>query len=182
MRGAAPLGEEAMKTLGTLTLDIAGPGLIAYSPFAMSAVKPGEEFLQEHFTEPADVVAAVLAGRIAAFCTGSPGTYNIEYAEGAPDLPAIAGFPWMIRLALEVRDRTVCIRDLYDMSGWNPVCPPSQVIELPNGFYRLSVGTCPTDSGIVGDDQAILIAFEPVDALPELRWDGVPFLGDEDEH
>ena len=176
------MGEEAMRTLCSVTLEIAGPGLIVYSPFAMSAVKPGERFLEQHFSEPADVVAAVVAGRIAGFCTGSPGTYKIEFAQGAPDLPAIAGFPWMIRLALEVRDRTVCIRDLYDMSRWDPACPPSQVIELPDGFYRLSVGTRPTDSGIVGDDQSILIAFEPVDALPQLKWDGVPFLGDEDEY
>jgi hypothetical protein len=170
-----------VKTLRKLTLEIDGIGLILYSPFAVSEIRPGERFLQERFWEPADVAASVRAGRIAGFCTGSPGTYHVELAEGAPDLPAIAGFPWMIRLALEVRDHTVCIRDLYDLSGWDPACPPSQVIQLPDGFYRLSVGTCPPDSGIVGDDQSILIAFEPIDAIPSLAWEGVPFLGDEEE-
>jgi hypothetical protein len=170
-----------MKTLAKLPVEIQGPGLIVYSPFAMSAVAPGDDFLDEQFTEPGDVAAHVRAGTIAAFCTGSPGTYHVELAEGAPDLPAIAGFPWMIRLALEVRDRTICIRDLFDLAMWDPDCPEAQRFELADGFYRLSVGTRPTDSGIVGDEQSILIAFEPVAAIPPLTWEGVPFLGDEYE-
>jgi hypothetical protein len=174
-------GDGAMRTLGQLSIEIDGLGLIVYSPFAMAAVPEGDRFLSEHFFEPSDVATAVHAGRIAAFCTGSPGSYHIELAEGPPDLPAIAGFPWMIRLVLEVRDRTVCIRDVYDMSRWAPACPPAQTIELPDGLYRLTVGTRPTDSGIVGDDQHILVAFERVDALPPLSWEGVPFLGDEDD-
>jgi hypothetical protein len=170
-----------MKVLGKLSLEIDGPGLIVYSPFAMSAVAPGDDFLGEHFMEPEDVAQHVRAGAIAGFCTGSPGTYHIELAEGAPDLPAIAGFPWMIRLALEVRDRTVCIRDLFDLAAWNPTCPAPQTLELPDGFYRLTIGTRPTDSGGVGDDQSILIAFEPVELLPRLTWEGVPFLGDDSD-
>jgi hypothetical protein len=121
----------------------------------------------------------VCAGQVAGFCTGSPGTYHVELAEGVLDLPAIVRFPSMIRLALEVRDRAVCIRDLYDLAPWDAVCPPAQTVELADGFYRLAVGTRPTSSGIVGDGQDVLIAFEPVAELPKLRWDGVPFLGEE---
>jgi hypothetical protein len=170
-----------MRRLGMLAMEIDGPGFVVYSPFAMSAVPTGERFLEERFSEPADVGALVRAGRLAGFCTGSPGTYNIELVEGALDLPTIAGFPWLIRLALEVRDQTVCIRDLYDFARWDPTCPAPQTLELPVGFYRLTVGTRPTNSGIVGDDQSIIIAFEPVTALPPLTWEGVPFLGDDPE-
>lgn len=168
-----------MRSLRKITMEIDGLGFVVYSPFAMSAVALRDRFLMEHFNEPQDVAALVRAGRLAGFCTGSPGTYNIELVEGALDLPAIAGFPWMIRLALEVRDRTVCIRDLYDFMRWDPSCPADQTLQLPDGFYRLTLGTRPTNSGYVGEDQDIIIAFEPVAALPPLTWQGVPYLGDD---
>jgi len=168
-----------MRPLGKLAMEIDGLGFVVYSPFAMSAVAAGDRFLMEHFNEPQDVAALVRAGVLAGFCTGSPGTYNLELVEGALDLPAIAGFPWFIRLALEVRDRTVCIRDLYDFSRWNPSCPAEQTFQLPDGFYRLTVGTSPTNSDYLGDDQDIIISFEPVAALPALTWEGVPFLGED---
>lgn len=170
-----------MRPLGKLAIEIDGLGFVVYSPFAMSDVAPRARFLMEHFNEPQDVAALVRAGRLAGFCTGSPGTYHLELVEGALDLPAIAGFPWCIRLALEVRDRTVCIRDLYDFMRWNPSCPAEQTFQLPDGFYELTVGTRPTNSDDVGDDQDIIIAFDPVAALPELTWEGVPFLGDPDD-
>lgn len=168
-----------MRSLRKITMEIDGLGFVVYSPFAMSAVAPRDRFLMEHFNEPQDVAALVRAGRLAGFCTGSPGAYNIELVEGALDLPAIAGFPWMIRLALEVRDRTVCIRDLYDFMRWDPSCPADQTLQLPDGFYRLTLGTRPTNSGDVGDDQDIIIAFEPVATLPPLTWQGVPYLGED---
>lgn len=168
-----------MRTLARFTLDLAGPGFVVYSPFAMTDVVPGAAFLREHYTEPADVAASVRAGRVAGCCTGSPGTYNVEIIDGALDHFMHALCTWWINLALEVRDRTVCVRDLFDLTRWEPVCPADQTITIPDGFYRLAVGTRPTNSGVVGDDQDLVIAFEPVDSLPELTWTGVPFLGNE---
>jgi hypothetical protein len=166
-----------MRTLASFTLDLAGPGFVIYSPFAMADVATGSHFLRDHYTEPADVAAYVRAGRVAGCCTGSPGTYNVEIIDGALDHFMAALCPWWISLSLEVRDRTVCVRDLFDLTPWDPVCPPKQSLSLADGFYRLAVGTRPTESGIVGRDQDLVIAFERRDALPELNWTGVPFLG-----
>lgn len=171
-----------MKPLARLDLQIAGPGLVVYSPFAMRGVVEGDNFLERNYTEPADVATHVRDGTLAGVCTGSPGNYQLELVEGALDLPAIAGFPFLIRLALEVRDRTVCIRDLYDFSRWKARCPIAQTLTIDDGFYRLTLGTRPTNSGIVGDDQDIIIAFEPVAVLPTLTWEGVPFLGDDEDN
>ena len=168
-----------MRPLASFPLHLEGPGFVVYSPFAMAGVAPGASFLDEHFTEPDDVASAVCAGRLAGCCTGSPGTYRVELLEGAPDHADLARYTWWIRLAVEVRDRTVCVRDLFDFARWNPACPSEQRIELADGFYRLAVATRPTNSGIVGNDQDVAIAFERVDMLPELSWTGVPFLGDE---
>jgi hypothetical protein len=43
------------------------------------------------------------------------------------------------------------------------------------------VGTSPTHPDDLGVDQDIIIAFEPVAALPQLTWEGVPYLGDPEE-
>jgi hypothetical protein len=43
------------------------------------------------------------------------------------------------------------------------------------------VGTSPTHPDDLGVDQDIIIAFEPVAALPPLTWQGVPYLGDPEE-
>lgn len=168
-----------MLTLTNFTLHFEGPGFVVYSPFAMAGTTAGARFLDEHFTQPADVAAAVRAGRLAGCCTGSPGTYRVELFDGAPDMGMLARYTWWIRLALEVRDRSVCVRDLFDFARWSPGCPTTQRIEMADGFYRLAVGTRPTNSGIVGDDQDVAIAFERVDELPALTWTGVPFLGAE---
>lgn len=169
-----------VRTLASFTLEIAGPAFVIYSPFAVADVSIGASFLREHYTEPADVAASVRAGRVAGCCTGSPGTYNVEILDGALDHFMLPLCTWWINLALEVRDRTVCVRDLFDLTPWDPACPTEQSITIADGFYRLAVGTRPTDSGIVGDDQDLVIAFEPVESLPELTWTGVPFLGNED--
>ncbi|MEO8841482.1 MAG: hypothetical protein ABI591_11745 [Kofleriaceae bacterium] len=168
-----------MKTIGTLSFHIAGPGLVIYSPFAMADVASGTHFLEERFSEMEDVGAFIRAGTLAGFNMGSPGTYHLDLQLGVLDVPNIAAYPWWIRLALEVRDQTVCVRDLYDFSRWKPACPKAQTFTIPNGYYRLAVGTRPSDSEIVGDDQDIMVVFEPVLELPALTWESVPFLGDE---
>jgi hypothetical protein len=168
-----------MRTIGNLSFHIAGPGLVFYSPFAMANVAPGSHFLQERFTEPEDVGALVRAGRLGGINMGSPGTYHLDLQLGELNVPTVAGYLWWIRLALEVRDNTVCVRDLFDFSRWRPQCPTEQTFVVPNGFYRLRCGTRPSDSEIVGDDQDIIVVFEPVKALPEVTWHSVPFLGDE---
>lgn len=168
-----------MRTIATIPLHLAGPGFVVYSPYAMASVATGARYLDEHLTEPEDVAAAVRSGRLAACCTGSPGNYHVELYDRAPDVAMLARHTWWIRLAVEIRDRMLCVRDLFDFARWDAACPSTQRVEVPDGIYRLAVGTRPTTSGIVGDDQEIAIAFERAFALPALTWTGVPFLGAE---
>jgi hypothetical protein len=170
-----------MQELKTIQLDVAGLGLILYSPFATAQIPRGQKYLEAHYWEPADVARHVRAGTIAGFCTGSPGKYRVRFALGKPDTRAVVTHPWAIRLAVQVKDRTLCVRDLYDLQGWEPECPPEQMLTVDDGNYSLFVGTTPTDSGIVGDEQDIIVCLEPVDVLPELTWEGVPFLGEDTE-
>lgn len=44
---------------------------------------------------------------------------------------------WPGRLRLEVRNRTLCVRDLYDLMRWSAECPATQVVQIPNGLYRI---------------------------------------------
>jgi hypothetical protein len=169
----------SLREIGKLSFHIAGPGLVMYSPFAMADVASGTPFLEDRFSDMEDVGAFVRAGTLAGFNMGSPGTYHLELQLGVLDVATTAGYPWWIRLALEVRDQTVCVRDLYDFSHWEPSCPDAQMFKVPDGYYRLALGTRPADSGIVGDDQDIMIVLEPVPMLPALTWKSVPFLGDE---
>lgn len=91
-----------------------------------------------------------------------------------PILPDDARFP--VRLGLEIRDETVCFRDLYDLRSWNPECPSSQRLSMPNGFYRITVYTREPASGIVGDSQEIHLHFVPILEKAKLAHTGVPQL------
>lgn len=165
----------------TVTLTIAGLGLVVYSPFAAAGIAENERFLETSYWEPADVSRHVMAGTLAGFGTGSPGTYVVRCLTGVMNFLLEGSCAWWVRLALEVRDRSVCIRDLYDFHRWQPVCPPAQRITLADGFYRLSVGTSLPASGHLGDGQEILVLFEPSEKLPRVVWDTVPFLGDDED-
>jgi hypothetical protein len=81
-----------------------------------------------------------------------------------------------LRLCLEVRDGTVCFRDVYDLMEWTADCPAPQKIEVADGFYSVTVYSSTPDSGIIGQDQTIYLHFERVAAKPAVKWDGVPQL------
>jgi hypothetical protein len=167
-----------MRELARFKVEIDGLGFIIYSPFATAHIAEGERYLGAKFWEPEDVARHVRAGTLTAFCTGSPGAYDIRVVEAALVWPLHAQYRWWIKLALEVRDRTVCIRDLYDLQPWSAACPAGQSIALDDGYYDVAVGT---DADTLGDDQEIVISFRRVEQLPQVTWEGVPFLGAEEE-
>lgn len=159
-----------------IRMEIAGLGIICYSPFAAAQLRAGQDYLTTSFTRPEDVAAHVLRGDISAFCTGSPGHFELVVSDEPLDSAALQGAAFKVRLCLEVRDSQVCFRDLYDLLRWSPHCPDGQSISLADGFYLLTVYTSPPASGIVGDGQRIDVHFDPVGERPELRWAGVPQL------
>ena len=157
-----------------LDLDIAGLGIVFYSPFAVAHIAEEEDFLSAHFMNPGDVAQYVNACTISAIGTGTSGEFQIRLYEGAPpsdpDLESAA----VIRLGLEVRDTKICFRDLYDLMEWTAVCPEEQTISWPDGFYLITVVSYVPPSGYLGEDQVIEMYFEPVAERPKLVWPGVP--------
>lgn len=159
-----------------INISITGLGVVLYSPFAVDQIKDGEDYLTSNFWHPEKVAEHVNACQLSAFCTGSPGKFRLNLTDGIYPENDINNAMAKIRLGIEVRDQTLCFRDLYDLMEWTPACPSEQVISMPNGFYLLTVFTQLPDSGILGDNQTITIHFQPVQSRPALAWNGVPDL------
>ncbi len=159
-----------------IELDLAGLGVILYSPFAVAHIAEGIDYLGRHFERPEEVARHVMECRLTAFCTGSPGRFRLTFVPGEPDEAEIQAAKFKLRLGLEVRDGTVCVRDLYDLMDWTAECPEGQTLSVPDGFHRLTVCSSPPPSGIIGDDQDVTIWMEPVADRPTLKWVGVPTL------
>jgi hypothetical protein len=168
--------KDAEQRLAQLHLEIAGLGFILYSPFAVAHIADGEDYLQTQFWEPDDVARHVNACTLTAFCTGSPGRYHLLFLDRAASVEEENCATMKIRLGIEIRDGVMCVRDLYDLIDWSVVCPVGQLIQIRNGFYRLTVLSDPPKSGIIGDNQLITIYFEPTTRRPRICHAGVPNL------
>jgi hypothetical protein len=159
-----------------ISLEIQGLGIILYSPFAVADILPGADYFGTNFQKPEDVARHVQDCRLTGFCTGSAGRFRLDLLLGEPDEAEVQAAAFKVRLGLEVRDRRVCVRDLYDLMEWSSDCPESQQVAIREGFYRLTVYSSPPPSGILGDDQTISVCLEAVDRKPQLRWEGIPSL------
>jgi hypothetical protein len=160
----------------SLTLRVSGLGIILYSPWAVAGIPPGSDYLSTQFWQGPDVARQVNACCLSGVGTGSLGDYHLHFYTGPLDDDALASAELRVRLGLEVRDRTVCVRDLYDLLSWDPVCPPGQRLELEDGFYRITAYTTTPPNSIVGDEQEIYLHFQSVASRPHLVHEGVPQL------
>lgn len=160
----------------TIEIQIAGYGLIFYSPFAAFGIGEGEDYMESDFADPSDVESQALQGRIVGVCTSSPGTYILEVREGYPSNDTVEVFKYKLRLAVEVRDRTLCIRDLFDLTDWAAKCRAEQKLNLNDGFYHLTLLSNDPESDILGDNQIVWVYLAKLDEMPKLRYDGVPTL------
>src|SRR5947209_8746739 len=133
-----------------IAIDIRGLGLILYSPPAVGHIAEGADYLRDHFWEPADVARHVMECQLTAFCTGSPGTFRLRFTDGPPDTAAVQAAEFKLRLGLQVRGSTVCVRDMYDLMAWSADCPAAQQFPAADGWYRLTVFSSPPPSGILG--------------------------------
>jgi hypothetical protein len=176
-----PRPKGAASPFAQLTLEIAGLGFILYSPFAVAHIADGEDYLQTQFWEPEAVAEHVNACTLTAFCTGSPGRYNLSLVDRAASIEEENRATMKLRLGIEVRDGTMCVRDLYDLLDWSAKCPAEQQVPLRDGFYRLTVLSDPPASGTLGDNQHITIYFEQMAKKPQIRHLGVPDLTPEGE-
>ena len=160
----------------TIKVNVAGLGLIFYSPFAVADIAVGDDYLSREFWDPDAVERQAMQGRLVGVALGTPGRFFLRLHDGYPDADQLARHEFKLRLGLEVRDGVLCIRDLYDLMRWNPVCPPEQCIELADGFWHVSLLSTMPASDVQGDDQVIEIWLQPLTEFPGLRYDGVPTL------
>jgi hypothetical protein len=157
-----------------LTMDIAGLGLILYSPGAMPKIAPKTNFLRSGFMDPESVASHARRGDLVGFCTSSPGTYILRFHEGYPPAIELDEADFKLRLGVICKGGQLCVRDLYDLISWDPNCPANQVIPLPDGEYHVTLCGDRPSSGVLGDDQLVEVWLNPLPKFPELKIVGVP--------
>lgn len=165
----------------TIRLSIDGPGIALFSPGVTASIPEGTDFLSGQFIQPEDIGRHVRAGDVTAFCTGSPGNFTLTCREGYPDEAARREYPVGLRLGLEVRGGEVWVTDLFWLSQFPGSCPEKQILRLADGFWHLTVLTRKPASGRWGDDQEVLLYWNPLPEMPELAWRGAPLLLPEEE-
>lgn len=161
--------------MSEIALDIAGLGIILYSPSSATHISEGEDYLEEHFWKPEDVQEHVQAGTITVFATGTPGRFLLRTHDGYPSPAKLAGAEYKLRLGLR-SDGLVVFRDLYELMDWTPEFPPDQVYPLEAGIYHVTLCTDTPASGVLGDDQVVDIYFQALDEFPALASEGIPTL------
>lgn len=160
----------------TVVLEISGPGILVYSPFAAAHIREGEDYLTTSYMDEEQVQPHIQRGGLVAFGTSTPGTFVIHARGGYPPEETLDAADYTLRLGLEVKDRTVCLRDLYDLLDWTAEVPPEQLIELDDGFYHITLHSNRPPSGVLGDNQEVWMYFQPLPEMPALYPRGVPTL------
>ena len=153
-----------------------GMGIVIYSNKAMSYVNEGEDFFTKEFSTPEKVSEHIKKGDIVGFNTGTGGEYNIKIRDGYPNNDINNQFPISIRLAIDVKGNVLSFIDLYWLMEWSNYIPEEQQICIEEGIYDLTILTSKPISGIWGDNQDIYIHMNKIGHMPELSWDGVPYL------
>jgi hypothetical protein len=165
-----------MNPLRMIRLDIAGLGIIFYSPESATHIREHEDYFHRCYNHGDAVLEHIKQGTIVGFCTGSPGTYFLRILTGYPAEDDLNASEFKIRLALHARGGTVAFRDLYDLLDWCADVPLTQTFRMEDGFYHVTLCTSVPNSGVIGDQQEIRVYFQKLAALPELRYAGVPIL------
>ncbi|MEZ5940218.1 MAG: hypothetical protein R3C18_02425 [Planctomycetaceae bacterium] len=159
-----------------IVINISGLGIIMYSPCFAAHIQEGEDYLQNNYMEEADVQRHIQAGTIVGFGTGTPGTFQLQFSSGYPSAEFLNSAELKLRLGLRCRGGQIYVRDLYDLLEWEPKCPESQVISLPDGIYHVTLCSNRPSSGILGDNQIIHVFLQPLETFPALAKHGVPCL------
>ncbi len=160
----------------SISLDIAGIGIIFYSPVFAEHITEDYDYLEASYTSDEQVQAHIQKGTIVGFGTGSPGTFILRFHSGYPHESLLQGSDFRLRLGLNCVGGKVCFRDLYDLMSWYPDCPEDQVLKLEDGIYHVTLCSSLPDSGIIGDHQEIHVYLHPLDSFPRLSSVGIPVL------
>lgn len=160
----------------TIKLQIAGLGIVFYSPASAAHITEGENYFAAHYKTDEQVQPHIQEGSLVGFATGSPGDYELRFHEGYPTEKFVRESTFKLRLGLRCSDGVVCFRDLYDLFEWSAECPPAQMLTLPDGIYHVTLCSNVPRSGIIGDNQEIHVYLQLLDRFPALAREGVPTL------
>lgn len=155
---------------------ISGVGIIFYSPESVKHIREGDNYLEEHYLKPEDVIEHIYEGSLVGVCTGTPGIFDLNiYQNIDPDIDDLDP-DYALKLCLKVTDNTVYFRDLYVLLDWEKEEESEIKVHVENGCYEVIVCSWIPESGIRGDHQRIDMYLNQVDTLPKLRYKGVPSL------
>jgi len=165
-----------MNLIKSIELEITGLGFIVYSPFCTAHIPEDENYFRTGgFDNPSVVEKQALNGGLVGVCTSTPGKFIFEFYYGYPN-EELLSYEFRLRLCAQVKDNMLCIRDLYELLEWSSECPEEQIVELDDGIYHITLLSCMPISGILGDNQKILVFLQALNEIPQLRYNGVPTL------
>ena len=159
-----------------IELCIDGMGIVFFSPKTTKDIPEGIDFFNQEYSAPADVSAHLKKGDVVGFCTRSGGDFTLKFREGYPDDGIINDYSVCARLGIEIKDDKLCMIDLFWLMEWSTECPKEQILNVAPGYYHITLCTKRPESGIWGDKQTIYVYLNKLDEMPELTWEGVPQL------
>jgi hypothetical protein len=159
-----------------MILDIAGLGIVFHSPIFAKHIPQGADYLKSSYTTEQQVQAHIQKGTIVCFGTGTPGTFILTFHAGYPDEDFLQSCEFKLRLGLHCSGGVVCFRDLYELMDWRADCPAERTLELDDGFYHVTLCSNPPESGVLGDNQEVLVYLEKLAEFPRLAKQGIPSL------
>jgi hypothetical protein len=159
-----------------ISLDVAGIGIIFYSPSVMVKVGAGADYFSAQYGTEEQVQAHVQKGDLVGFATDNPGRYILNFLDGYPTVEAELSAQYKLRLGLRCVGGVVYFRDLEVLSSWSSDCPPEHQLQLPDGIYHVTLcSDCP-ESGALGDNQVIDFYLNKLNRFPRLAKEGIPAL------
>ena len=160
----------------TMRLDIAGLGIVMYSPSSVAHIVPGEDYLMQNLWEERDVQRHIQDGKLVIFQTGTPGSFFLKMMFGYPEPDHFRSAKYKYRIGIRVADSRVCFRDMYDLLRWDPRCSDAQILCIEDGIYHVTLVSNEPASGVLGDDQLIEVYFTRLQEWPALATEGIPTL------
>jgi hypothetical protein len=147
-----------------------------YSPVSAAHIAEGEDYLSTHYWTDTDVQRHIQRGSLVAFGTGSPGTFDLTFADGYPSEMTLRAAEFKLRLGIKVEGAVICVRDLYDLLNWTKRCPSQQALHVEDGYYCVTLCSDRPRSGVLGDNQCISVYLARSPVMPSLANIGVPTL------
>ncbi|ORX43926.1 hypothetical protein BCR36DRAFT_586396 [Piromyces finnis] len=168
------------KFIETKEIELQGLGFVFHSGGILKSRENGYDFLENEFWEPEDVCKYVNKGDMTAFCTGSPGSYNLNFYNGVQsdnEGEDNKKYAAEVHLAIKIDSGILYIRDLYELSEWDRECKETEFLSLDNGIYLLSAYKNEiTSDEFYENGQDIDIFLHKVEEMPKLDFDNVPML------